>query len=213
MVDNLLQSTANQVGADALPDYVKRQLGGRWAGSIAGNGSEELQQKPGTLDWVRLLRRYVGQAFEVRADYRRPARRFVDRVGIVPGKRRASLRPRVMAVLDTSGSMTPESLATISGELSRMAACYRVTVVECDCAIQKVYEFRPITQVSGRGGTSFLPPLETSFLRTHKPDLIVFFTDGFGDAPDRQPRAHVIWCLVPGGQRPAPWGRVISMNT
>lgn len=117
-----------------------------------------------------------------------------------------------MAVIDTSGSMTAENLAQISGELSRMAACYSVMVVECDYAIQKVYEYRPITEVNGRGGTSFIPPLEPLFLGKHKPDLIVFFTDGFGDAPDRPPRAHVIWCLVPGGVRPATWGRELSMN-
>lgn len=66
LIDNLIRNTAHNVGADNVPDYIKRMLGGLFAGSEAGTESEELVPISGTLDWVRLLRRYVGEALHLR---------------------------------------------------------------------------------------------------------------------------------------------------
>jgi predicted metal-dependent peptidase len=118
----------------------------------------------------------------------------------------------VLAVIDTSGSMTHEMLSRISRELAKIAAELTVLVVECDCEIQRVYAYKPIRSVEGRGGTSFCPPLEPAFLRQHRPDIIIFFTDGEGEAPEKAPPAPVIWCLTPSGQQPVKWGRMIKME-
>jgi len=118
-----------------------------------------------------------------------------------------------MAVIDTSASITPKLLESISEELSRLTGDFKVIVVECDVVIQRVYEFRRIECVNGRGGTDLRPPFERSFLQRHRPDLVVYFTDAFGPPPDRAPPVPVIWCLVPGGEPPADWGRVIRMHT
>jgi predicted metal-dependent peptidase len=66
--------------------------------------------------------------------------------------------------------------------------------------------------VRGRGGTDLRPPLDRHFLRKHRPDLVVYFTDGDGPAPDKPPGPALIWCLVPGGRKPAVWGRVLHMQ-
>lgn len=117
-----------------------------------------------------------------------------------------------MAVIDTSGSITPYLIESINAELVRLARDYPVVVVECDAAIKAVYNYRPVKKVTGRGGTDFRPVFEPEFLRRHKPDLIVYFTDGFGTAPERPPRVPVIWCLTPHGEAPTDWGRVIKME-
>jgi predicted metal-dependent peptidase len=117
-----------------------------------------------------------------------------------------------MAVVDTSGSVTPDLLELIDAELRILARHYAVVVVECDAEIHAVYDYRPLQTVSGRGGTDFRPPFELEFLRRHRPDLAVYFTDGAGPAPDRNPRVRVVWCLVPGGEPPADWGQVIRME-
>ena len=109
--------------------------------------------KQGQLDWRHLLRRYVGQLFQVRPVFNRPPRRFPSLVGIIPGKRRESERPKIMAVIDTSASITPELLQQIDAELAGLARHYTVTVVECDAMIHAVYAYRAIKSVSGRGGT------------------------------------------------------------
>src|SRR5262249_45041637 len=153
-------------------------------------------------------RRYVGQELDARPVLTRPPRRFPDMVGIVPARGRHLHRPRVMAVIDTSGSITNGMLEVIDGELRRLAAGHEVAVVEGAAEIHKVAKYRKLKAVTGRGGTNFRPPLEAAFLRKHRPDLVIYFTDGHGPAPERAPKVPLIWCLTPRGEVPAPWGRV-----
>jgi predicted metal-dependent peptidase len=76
-----------------------------------------------------------------------------------------------------------------------------------------VYPYRRRLEcVQGRGGTDFRPALERRFLAPLRPEVIVYFTDGLGEAPARKPDWPLVWCLVPGGQPPAPYGRVIRMS-
>ena len=161
-------------------------------------------------DWKRLLRIFVCRALETDLTYNWPSRRLPHLVGLVPGRRRLPGRSRVLAALDTSGSMSAAELSEISAELERMSRSADVTVVECDAAIQTVYAYRsPVREVRGRGGTDFRPVSRRSFLQVHRPDVLVYFTDGFGPAPEKNPGVPVIWCLTEEGQRPAKWGSVV----
>jgi predicted metal-dependent peptidase len=179
-------------------------------------GSEQYQvhgDVPGRLDWRQLLRRYVGQALGPSPSLNRPPRRFPDLIGIAPSRNHRPLKPKVLAVLDTSGSIMDETLEEIASELRRLARSYMVIVCECDAVIHNVYPFRgKLESVIGRGGTDLRPPFEPAFLRQHRPDCLVYFTDGYGQAPDRPPQKPVIWCLVEGGQPPCPWGMVVPMQ-
>jgi predicted metal-dependent peptidase len=117
-----------------------------------------------------------------------------------------------MAVIDTSGSMRTLLLERIASELDRMARSHRVTVVECDAVVHRTYPYRGrLTGVHGRGGTDLRPAFAAEVLRTVKPDVIVYFTDGYGPAPASPPGVPVVWCLTPGGQKPVSWGRVIVL--
>ncbi|MGO8745251.1 MAG: VWA-like domain-containing protein [Thermoguttaceae bacterium] len=208
-----VQGAAIDVGAAGIPDYLREALQAASIGRVAGDGQFELiGQGQGKLDWRVLLRRYAGSELVAQPDFLRPSRRFPSLVGIIPGRRRRGGRPTVMAVIDTSASITPDLLEMINGELIRLAHEHRVTVVECDAEIQRVYPFKAIRNVQGRGGTDLRPPLAPAFLRKHHPNLVIYFTDGFGDAPKAPPPVPVIWCLTPEGQRPAKWGRVVQME-
>ena len=168
---------------------------------------------PQKVDWRHQLRRCVGRELEQSPSFARPARRFPDLLGIVPGQVRRSAKPRIVAIIDTSASLTDEMLTDISNELTHMAKNREVYIVECDAEIHAVYRYaKPIEEVSGRGGTDLRPPLEPSFLRKMKADLAVYFTDGCGPAPDRKPQVPVVWCLTPGDEPPAAWGRVVRMG-
>jgi len=213
-VESVLHDVALDVGVKHIPKELRDALRDLGIGDAPGGGQYDvLGGQRGGLDWRRLLRRYVGQFLQTRRVFNRPSRRFPELVGIVPGRRRQAERPRVMAVIDTSGSVTPELLELISAELALLARHYAVLVVECDARVHAVYDYQaPLVALHGRGGTDFRPPLARRFLRTHRPDLVVYFTDGFGPAAPRAPHVPVVWCLVPGGQRPAGWGRVIQMG-
>jgi predicted metal-dependent peptidase len=164
------------------------------------------------LDWRTLLRRYVGRLLERDLSYMWPPRRFPHLLGIVPGARRIPGKPKVLAVIDTSASMSDSELAAISNELAHVSRTCNMWVVECDSAIHNMYRYKnPITQVAGRGGTSFLPPLARSFLMKTQADVVIFFTDGFGPVPEKKPQVKVLWVLTKGGKRPSEWGDVVHM--
>jgi len=206
---------------DALTDAEKTKVdqatveqAGRLCGSGAlGAGSAALAGGHGSVPWQAVLRRYTGTVLTVRPVYGRPPRRYPHLVGILPGKARMADRPRIMACIDTSGSLSDPDLADISAELARLGRAAAVTVVECDTVIHRVYPYtKPVTGVMGRGGTDLRPPFELAFLRKHKPDLLLYFTDGFGPAPESAPRVPVIWVLTPSGQMPCKWGRTVRMD-
>ena len=200
----IAEAAAEESGFEAEPAF--------GIGNEAGEEAEALHGGEGHVPWQVVLRRHVGRILERRPVFGRVPRRFPDMAGIVPGKGRFAQKPKVMAVIDTSGSMTVAMLEAISAELGLMAKHYDVEVVECDAQIQRVYPYRPIVTVVGRGGTDFRPPFEQVFLHAHQPDLVVYFTDGFGPVPDRTPRIPVIWCIADGGVEPAEWGTKISLS-
>jgi len=166
-----------------------------------------------SIPWQQVLRKAVGRSLSKRSVFTKPPRRFPEMVGIFPGRARQSAKPRIMAVIDTSGSMSSSSLAAISAELDVMAKGHAVIVVECDCQIREVYPYRPIQQLSGRGGTDFRPVFEAPFLQQHRPDLLVYFTDGHGVVPAYKPKIPTIWCLTPYGQHPCVWGAVVRISS
>ncbi len=201
------------VGITGLPQALQDAIADLGVGTKSANQKYQVQGgRPGHLDWRKHLRRQLGRLPQTQPTLSRPSRRLPELVGLVPGSSGRASRPNVMAVIDTSGSITPKLIEDIDGELRRLARWYAVTVVECDCEIHAVYRYRRLVEVTGRGGTDFHPPLEADFLRRHRADVVVYFMDGEGPAPERPPRVPVIWCLVEGGVVPAPWGRPIFMG-
>jgi predicted metal-dependent peptidase len=96
--------------------------------------------------------------------------------------------------------MSSALLAQIASELDRLAVYHRVTVVECDAAVHAITPYRGhLPHVHGRGGTDLRPPFAPSVLRQVRPDVVVYFTDGWGPAPATPPPVSVVWCLTPAG--------------
>lgn len=197
----------------SLPPQLRDRVQSIINGGSAGAAAEVLRDtNGGSLDWRRLLNRYVKQATERRPSFVRPARRFPHLTGVVPGQAHRSTRSQVMVVIDTSASLSPLLLEQMARELGSMAAHHSVTVVECDAEIQAVYQYEGKVRIlRGRGGTDLRPPFEPKLIRKVRPDVIVYFTDGFGKAPISPPPLQVVWCLTAEGIQPAPWGRVIRL--
>ena len=66
--------------------------------------------------------------------------------------------------------------------------------------------------VQGCGGTDFRPALDRNLLAPLRPDVVIHFTDGLGQAPEEPPAWPLVWCLVPGGRELAKYGCVIWME-
>lgn len=201
---------------DILPGPLRRQLEQLSNGGQRG-GTEILSPPAGraaTIPWGQRLRQYVRHATEPRPAFHRLPRRFPALLGIVPGQLRRPQRARVMAVIDTSGSISLELLKQISVELEHLRRRHDVVVVECDDTIQAVYPLTsPLSSVRGRGNTDLRVPFRPDILRQICPDVAVYFTDGLGPAPTSKPSVPVVWCLTPLGTRPAAWGWELRMKS
>jgi len=133
----------------------------------------------------------------------------------IKGKKRHQ-RLALVVVIDTSGSISDQTLAEFWAEVTAIAEhCDELTVLECDAEVQNVYPFkRTLTiEFKGRGGTSFTPAFEYIAARENRltPDGVIFFTDGYGDDPRPFRKAPVLWVVTPNGKTPAGWGRSIHI--
>ncbi len=203
---------------------------GALGGAPGSGGGCVLETLAGTaqarLSWQSILRRLLAVGHDAEPTYQRPPRRFPELVGVLPGSRRVPTRLKILAAVDTSGSMSSDTLDEIAAELRVMARAYDVSVVEFDAEIQRRYRLAsplggpepsadPLRQMQGRGGTDFRPVFDRDTLAwaADGGELsgVLLFTDGFGPAPDKCPREQVIWVLMGNGvRRPAPWGTIVN---
>ena len=129
-----LADMITDVAADTpVPPEVAASL--RGCGVVPGQGVYVVRGEAKGMDWRTLLRRYVGRELRVEPRYGRPARRFPELAGVVPGRARAEGEVSVVAVVDTSGSMSDRMLEAIAGELRHLGRHYTVHIVESDCAV------------------------------------------------------------------------------
>ncbi|MFH1480169.1 MAG: VWA-like domain-containing protein [Pseudomonadota bacterium] len=198
-----------------IPSPLQKRIDQICQGTGAGNTLEHISPPMGgkTCNWKQLLQQYVRQSLEIRPTFNRPPRRFPHLLGIVPGHSHRPGKTSVLAVIDTSASISSSTLEQICIELECINRTQRVTVVECDTSIQASYPYKnPIKSIRGRGGTDLRPPFHIEFLKKTHPDLVIYFTDGFGPAPERAPCVPTIWCLTEQGKKPALWGKEVRIT-
>ena len=107
----------------------------------------------------------------------------------------------LVSAFDTSGSISQRELSTYFTELS---AVYKYVsdlwVYVGDAAVHAVLHNPDLSTVQanlkGGGGTSFVPVFEDVERRKLRPQLLVYFTDTFGEFPKRRPTYPVIWIVV-----------------
>ncbi len=127
----------------------------------------------------------------------------------------------IVVAVDTSGSMEDDTLASLLAEIDSLRSLITcsMTLIQCDDAIRSIkhYEawevasadFRRL-RFKGRGGTSLVPPFEWIITQGKEnpilPDALVYFTDGFGDFPDREPPIPCLWIVPEEGLKEFPFG-------
>ena len=176
-------------------------------------------QKP-ELNWKELLKQFVTSAYGGTRRWLPPARRYIG-MGLYLQSRRSERLEAVLAI-DTSGSTTgdqPQFFTELANLLNTFGF-YQLTVIQCDCTIQKVETFsdaKPLPrnyqwESLGLGGTSFIPPFDYIREKKLRPQIMIYLTDGYGPAPDKSSEFPVLWVLTHDGKKPAPWGRAIKLK-
>lgn len=162
------------------------------------------------------------------ASYRSPNRKQAG-LGYGVGAPRMTVThattPVVWVAIDTSGSMGMAELVAGISEVRHLiaAAGARVRFLACDAAVHTNIDVTDGTDIGallkGGGGTSFRPVFDRAADARHgraggvaAPDLLVFYTDGYGDAPEVPPPFKTIWLLSGKNTRkPAEWGDCITI--
>jgi predicted metal-dependent peptidase len=179
--------------------------------------------------WEHLLRTLLtrGLARSPDQSWSRPARSYIANQGRSasgrrmpwePGKSASRAVPRLVVMVDLSGSIEPALLERFAGEIEAMSRRLEagLTIVAGDCRVSGVAHFEPglsnLRELSfdGGGGTDFAPLLKEA--ERHAPDIGVFLTDLDGPA-DYKPGFPVIWAVpAASAEMRHPFGRKLVLE-
>lgn len=170
------------------------------------------------LNWKELLAQFVTSCFGGSRRWLPPNRRYISRNLYLQSRRESKLQ--AVLAIDTSGS-TNNYLPQFASELTNLLNSfgqYELLVICCDAKIQSVQTFTNDTPFDGKtikfkggGGTSFIPVFD--YLEKNHLDiqLLIYFTDGFGDIPAK-PIYPVMWVITHNRKNVIPWGYEIRMQ-
>ena len=175
--------------------------------------------------WRDILRDFMTAVAHTDYTWRRPARRFVGSGIYLPSLHSDGLGPIVLAT-DTSLSMDAGTLGQVWSEVRQIAGDMRperITVIECDHAIQTVTDHTPGDipaeyLAHGSGGTSTRPVFE--WVEAHHdsaPAALIYYADLYvseGDFAAGGPGYPVLWAAygAPPVQLTPPWGMRLDIG-
>jgi len=179
-----------------------------WEQVLRARLAHSLAPKPG-ISWSRPSRSYI--ANQGRAGPHR-------RLPWTPGFSSLKPAPRLVLIVDVSGSIEAELLERFAREIEAITRRQEagLVLIVGDDQVRRVAEFAPgrsdlrNIEFAGGGGTDFTPLLLEA--DKHAPDIVVVLTDLDGPAHCR-PRWPVIWA-VPQSHASAvqPFGRKLTLS-
>jgi predicted metal-dependent peptidase len=186
----------------------------------------KFQLAPPKVHWKRqlprVLRRSLGRITQGGENYskKRISKRSFVRGRVIPGL--ISQKPEVVIIRDTSGSMGSQQLQDVQNEVIgvfKAAGFESVMFMDADADANKPRRVNvkdiPKLPITGRGGTDFGPAIAVASKLKPRPQLIMYFTDGDGPAPARQPFGiEFIWVIISSyyNKAPASWGHRIFVG-
>ncbi|MYK59117.1 MAG: hypothetical protein F4027_11150, partial [Rhodospirillaceae bacterium] len=174
------------------------------------------------VDWRSLLRRFMIDAAKRDYSWSVPNRRFIDSGLYLPSIRSEGI-DAIAVIVDTSGSLDPDTLAAFWAEVREVAAEIepeRVVLLQVDTAVRDAAEYvagdlPDEIVVRGRGGTDFRPGF--AWLEEHdvQPGVCLYLTDmECSRYPETEPLFPVLWVNhgdPPGDWNREPWGERIDI--
>lgn len=165
-----------------------------------------------SVDWRQQLKRFVARSIESSLESSKKKRN--RRYGIAyPGYVKTE-DLHIGVAIDTSGSVSDESLTQFMVEIEQIAKYAKITIVEADSEVKNHYEFKPqkTYSVKGRGGTAYQPAF-TWFTDNTDIDALVYFGDMDISDKVKKPKYPVLWAIVGNQPPPADFGKEIRIVT
>jgi predicted metal-dependent peptidase len=179
-----------------------------------------LKNSKGELPWNLYLKRLMGTVeSNKKKTVTRRNRRQPNRLDL-RGELR-SHKAKIVVALDISGSISNEEFNQAIKEVLGIVKNYNneITIVECDDQIRREYKVKSVRDIKDRlnirGGTKFAPVFE--YANNNKVNLLVYFTDGKGEAELLAiPRGYkTLWVLSGRGDKLSlkePYGTVKKLS-
>jgi len=151
--------------------------------------------------------------------YRKPSRRMgANPDFVLPAFRRPM--PRIVFVVDTSGSisdaMLAQDLAEVAQVLKTVGVYGGITVMSVDHAVGTCKKVMSVKQVDliGGGGTDMGIGLAHAETLRPKPDIVCVLTDGITPWPGKAPKGFKVIIIIMGknAMPTPPWGRVLYID-
>lgn len=180
--------------------------------------------------WSQVLRRSLTRALvrEPALSWSRPSRSWLANKGRTRGGRRLPWEPgtvtnkavpRLVVVLDVSGSVDDELLHSFTAQLNAITrqCSARMTLIAGDDQVRFETQLEPgcinlasLPPIDGGGNTDFTPLLEAAM--AHAPDYAVVLTDLEGPAQVTPP-FPVLWAVPPEyANATPPFGRLLVLE-
>lgn len=168
-------------------------------------------------DWKQLLAEFITARAKNDTSWNRPSRRFLGQGVYLPSLDSRQLGD-VYVVVDTSGSIDQRIFTAFISQVQLILdSCKpsKLVLVQCDACIgdwREIMEGDDMSKIeaTGGGGTSFIPPFERIAKEAGVPECVIYFTDGYGTFPDKEPFYPVFWAMTTDVK--APWGRTVKIT-
>ena len=177
----------------------------------AGVAREIFKLEHSELPWNQILRQRL-RKIATKHSWKKPSMRYLP--WYFPGRIKNE-GIKIVAAIDTSGSMTKEQISKAVSELYGLMRTFtflELWVTDCDAEVYNAKKVKPHDLsrllLSGGGGTDFRPVFDW-IKKEHNNDIdsLCFFTDLYGDFPDTKPPYETYWitdttdCDVPFGRK------------
>ena len=177
--------------------------------------------KKSEISWTRILDRYMKTGLKGTKDRNpyKPDPKYLPFDIIVPTEQGGQV-PKLVIIVDTSGSMGQTELQEVLGHLEKLhPLCASAYVIEADTQVTEIVKLRSIRNAmankgfrfKGRGGTYMAPAVEVA--DKLKPDLILLISDMYiGEFPPK-PRADIIFIATESSTvKSSPYGVFVKVN-
>lgn len=164
-----------------------------------------------SVDWRAQLKRFIARSDESKRESSRKKRN--RRYGItIPGEVKID-DLHIGVAIDTSGSISDETLQQFMSEIAQVARYAKVTVAEVDSEIKNTYIFKPKKEyaVAGRGGTCYQPAFD--FFNKESINGLIYFgdMDCYDNEEIKKPKYPVLWAVFGEQSPPVDWGSRIKV--
>jgi len=181
----------------------------------AGVARELFKLEHSEIAWNQILKQRL-RKLSVKHTWKKPSKRYLP--FYFPGRAKNE-GIKIVAAIDTSGSMSQEDISKAVSELYGLMRTFQfleLWITDCDAEVYNAKKVRQTDLASlllkGGGGTDFRPVFNW-IKKEHRDDIdsLCFFTDLYGDFPSKKPPYETFW-ITDTQDYKVPFGRKLLLG-